>query len=145
MMPDYTPKTYAIYIGWFRALGPPKINRLPQYHTIADFPSYLQPLGTNRNPIPRSASQPIFATGFGITPWPRETILHERCDNSHIQFLCWPVRVPGNLPSSPWHPLAQYPGPVLARLSKWWMAYWIGRGNRHSLIQQRVKRTLLSL
>ncbi|KAJ3564809.1 hypothetical protein NP233_g8047 [Leucocoprinus birnbaumii] len=37
---------------------------------------------------------------------------------------------------SPWHPLAQYPGPTLAKLSKWYMAYWIAKGNRHLKLQE---------
>ncbi|KAF9465622.1 cytochrome P450, partial [Collybia nuda] len=36
---------------------------------------------------------------------------------------------------SPWHPLANYPGPTLAKISKWWMVYWVGKGKRHLLLQ----------
>ncbi|KAG5719737.1 hypothetical protein E4T56_gene18554 [Termitomyces sp. T112] len=36
---------------------------------------------------------------------------------------------------SPWHPLARYPGPRLAKLSKWYMSYWIAKGNRHLKLQ----------
>ncbi|KAJ7577377.1 cytochrome P450 [Mycena floridula] len=38
---------------------------------------------------------------------------------------------------SPFHPLAEYPGPVFARISKWWMAYQIGTGRRH-LIHRKL-------
>ncbi|KAG6908180.1 hypothetical protein DXG01_005833 [Tephrocybe rancida] len=37
---------------------------------------------------------------------------------------------------SPWHPLAEYPGPTLAKLSKWYMAVWIAKGNRHLKLQE---------
>jgi hypothetical protein len=37
---------------------------------------------------------------------------------------------------SPWHPLASYPGPALAKLSKWYMAYRIAKGDRHLLLQR---------
>lgn len=37
---------------------------------------------------------------------------------------------------SPWHPLAKYPGPALAKLSKWYMAYRIAKGDRHLLLQR---------
>lgn len=37
---------------------------------------------------------------------------------------------------SPWHPLAVYPGPPLAKLSKWWMAYWVAKGQRHVKIRE---------
>jgi hypothetical protein len=32
---------------------------------------------------------------------------------------------------SPFHPLAKYPGPVIAKTSKWWAAYMSGRGDIH--------------
>jgi hypothetical protein len=32
---------------------------------------------------------------------------------------------------SPLHPLARYPGPVIAKSSKWWAAYVSGKGNLH--------------
>lgn len=39
---------------------------------------------------------------------------------------------------SPWHPLARYPGPTIAKLSKWYMSYWIAKGNRHLKLQEWV-------
>ena len=32
---------------------------------------------------------------------------------------------------SPFHPLAKYPGPVIAKTSKWWAAYISAKGNSH--------------
>ena len=32
---------------------------------------------------------------------------------------------------SPLHPLAKYPGPVIAKTSKWWAAYLGRKGNFH--------------
>ena len=32
---------------------------------------------------------------------------------------------------SPFHPLAEYPGPVIAKTSKWWAAYISARGDLH--------------
>ncbi|KAG6916569.1 hypothetical protein DXG01_006340 [Tephrocybe rancida] len=37
---------------------------------------------------------------------------------------------------SPWHPLAEYPGPRLARLSKWYMAFWVATGDRCLKVQE---------
>ncbi|GLB41355.1 putative cytochrome P450 [Lyophyllum shimeji] len=37
---------------------------------------------------------------------------------------------------SPWHPLSRYPGPTLAKLSKWYMSVWIAKGNRHLKLQE---------
>ncbi|EPQ50635.1 cytochrome P450 [Gloeophyllum trabeum ATCC 11539] len=37
---------------------------------------------------------------------------------------------------SPWHPLAKYPGPTSAKITKWWMAIWIAKGNRHLKLQE---------
>ncbi|KAF8868617.1 cytochrome P450 [Mucidula mucida] len=41
---------------------------------------------------------------------------------------------------APWHPLAQYPGPALGKITKWYMGFWIAKGNRH-LILQELHRT----
>ncbi|KAF8069022.1 cytochrome P450 [Lyophyllum atratum] len=37
---------------------------------------------------------------------------------------------------SPWHPLSRYPGPTLGKLSKWYMSFWIAKGNRHLKLQE---------
>lgn len=37
---------------------------------------------------------------------------------------------------SPFHPLARYPGPAVARVSALWMAYVASRGKRHLYIHQ---------
>lgn len=37
---------------------------------------------------------------------------------------------------SPWHPLASYDGPLLARVTKWYMSYWIAKGHRHLALQR---------
>ncbi|TFK34043.1 cytochrome P450 [Crucibulum laeve] len=37
---------------------------------------------------------------------------------------------------SPIHPLAGYPGPVPAKISKWWVAWWITKGDRHLVLQK---------
>ncbi|KAG6843045.1 hypothetical protein H0H87_008332, partial [Tephrocybe sp. NHM501043] len=39
---------------------------------------------------------------------------------------------------SPWHPLARYPGPVIGKLTKWYMAWWIAKGSRHLKLQEWV-------
>lgn len=41
---------------------------------------------------------------------------------------------------SPWHPLAKYPGPALAKLSKWWIIYKIIRGEQHHAITALHKK-----
>lgn len=37
---------------------------------------------------------------------------------------------------SPWHPLARYPGPVVARLTKFWFAFLSLRGKQYLYYQQ---------
>jgi hypothetical protein len=37
---------------------------------------------------------------------------------------------------SPFHPLAKYPGPFLAKTSKWWAAYLSGTGDQHRFIKR---------
>ena len=37
---------------------------------------------------------------------------------------------------SSFHPLAKYPGPLLARTSKWWAAYLSGTGNQHRFLKR---------
>ncbi|PBK99160.1 cytochrome P450 [Armillaria gallica] len=37
---------------------------------------------------------------------------------------------------SHWHPLAKYPGPRLAKITKWYMSYWIAKGNQHLKLQE---------
>ena len=37
---------------------------------------------------------------------------------------------------SSFHPLANYPGPLLAKTSKWWAAYLSGTGNQHRFLKQ---------
>ena len=36
---------------------------------------------------------------------------------------------------SSFHPLAKYPGPLLAKISKWWAAYLSGTGNQHRFLK----------
>ena len=36
---------------------------------------------------------------------------------------------------SSFHPLAKYPGPLLAKASKWWAAYLSGTGNQHRFLK----------
>lgn len=35
----------------------------------------------------------------------------------------------------PWHPLAKYPGPRLARISKWWAVYLVRSGSSHRVMK----------
>ena len=37
---------------------------------------------------------------------------------------------------SSFHPLAKYPGPLLAKTSKWWAAYLSGTGDQHRYIKR---------
>ncbi|KAI0313023.1 cytochrome P450, partial [Amylostereum chailletii] len=41
---------------------------------------------------------------------------------------------------SPLHPLANYPGPTLARLSKWWSTHLMSTGHKHRYIQRLHER-----
>lgn len=37
---------------------------------------------------------------------------------------------------SPWHPLAKYPGPVLAKVSKFWAVKIMAKGKYHIFVKQ---------
>lgn len=41
---------------------------------------------------------------------------------------------------SPWHPLARYPGPILAKISKLWTAYNVWTGNQHRVVADLHRR-----
>lgn len=42
---------------------------------------------------------------------------------------------------SPWHPLAKFPGPTLARISKWFMVHRIlVKGGRHTMLRELHER-----
>ncbi|KIK41727.1 hypothetical protein CY34DRAFT_24266 [Suillus luteus UH-Slu-Lm8-n1] len=41
---------------------------------------------------------------------------------------------------SPWHPLARYPGPILCRVSKFWLA-WVSRDGKQHIYYSRLHQT----
>ncbi|KAH9983064.1 high nitrogen upregulated cytochrome P450 monooxygenase 2 [Russula compacta] len=60
-------------------------------------------------------------------PWPYATLpLAFAAYGTGLIFFTLAYRL------SPFHPLAKYPGPVLARSSSWWAAYITARGDLHT-------------
>ena len=72
--------------------------------------------------IPALLSQPISYTGrsfYAAVPLAFATYI------GALIFFTLAYRL------SPFHPLAKYPGPVIAKTSKWWAAYISATGNTH--------------
>ena len=72
--------------------------------------------------IPALLSQPISSTGhslYAAVPFAFTTYI------GTLIFFTLVYRL------SPFHPLAKYPGPVIARASKWWGVYYSARGDPH--------------
>ena len=72
--------------------------------------------------VPALLSQPISYTGrsfYAAVPLAFATYI------GALIFFTLAYRL------SPFHPLAKYPGPVIAKTSKWWAAYIITTGDLH--------------
>ena len=72
--------------------------------------------------IPALLSQPISTTGrsvYAAVPLAFTTYI------GALIFFTLAYRL------SPFHPLAKYPGPVIAKASKWWGVYYSARGGPH--------------
>jgi len=77
--------------------------------------------------IPTLLSQPISYTGrslYAAVPLAFTTYI------SALIFFTLAYRL------SPFHPLAKYPGPVIAKTSKWWAAYISATGDSHRYYKQ---------
>ena len=72
-----------------------------------------------------------------------EDLSHHALSATLVLFLAYLFSLFGGLlfyRLSPWHPLASYPGPVLARVTSLWLTYSSLWGERHRIIDNLHNR-----